>query len=562
MTFRPHADDIANGVHHKSNYLLDINASTQASSISFCTFEGGPNGIRCINQGSISFLANYWGDGIISKGFWIPGLAVAQGDYIYPSASVTGDATASSADLTNVSSTDALYVGQKVTIIGAGVSGANLTTRIAAISGTTVTLRTAASASVTGSGVYYGAYAGHAFRATVAGTTGSTQPAWPTAKLATVADNTATWMNYGSCAWIDASTATGETGKSVITIDGGIVFNGICSVLVRRSAGLVGAMNVRGVHFAAADYFGQFNGIGSLRVEGNQLNDYTNLGFELLGVGHSGHNHVFEGNYTLSPGALADRADVVVSTNSTNVAGIVRGTSILTGIGKGRLAYQYTQGGSEVFALPRHLQIGNGAIDIRSGTNTPEGAVTAPVGSLYLRTNGGAATTLYVKESGSGNIGWVPSGLTISATDKILGRQSAGSGTVEEITCTSAGRALLDDANAGEQRTTLGLKRAIAFHCAGIPSNGEVLGGGIAPYAMTLAAGNSSCKALAGATGAVTLLIKKNGTQIGSIDFAAAATVGSVSFIDSSVSAGDHVTIHNAATADATLADIDGLLAE
>lgn len=42
-----------------------------------------------------------------------------------------------------------------------------------------------------------------------------------------------------------------------------------------------------------------------------------------------------------------------------------------------------------------------------SGSGTPEGAVTAPVGSLYTRTNGGAGTTLYVKESGSGNTGWV-----------------------------------------------------------------------------------------------------------------------------------------------------------
>jgi hypothetical protein len=44
---------------------------------------------------------------------------------------------------------------------------------------------------------------------------------------------------------------------------------------------------------------------------------------------------------------------------------------------------------------------------IYSGTNTPENAVTATVGSLFLRTNGGAGSTLYVKESGSGNTGWV-----------------------------------------------------------------------------------------------------------------------------------------------------------
>ena len=44
---------------------------------------------------------------------------------------------------------------------------------------------------------------------------------------------------------------------------------------------------------------------------------------------------------------------------------------------------------------------------MRSGSGTPEAAITAPVGSLYVRTDGGASTTLYVKESGSGDTGWV-----------------------------------------------------------------------------------------------------------------------------------------------------------
>lgn len=43
---------------------------------------------------------------------------------------------------------------------------------------------------------------------------------------------------------------------------------------------------------------------------------------------------------------------------------------------------------------------------IKSGTGSPEGAVTGPVGTLYLRTDGGTDTTLYVKETGSGNTGW------------------------------------------------------------------------------------------------------------------------------------------------------------
>lgn len=44
---------------------------------------------------------------------------------------------------------------------------------------------------------------------------------------------------------------------------------------------------------------------------------------------------------------------------------------------------------------------------IRSGSGSPESVVTAPIGSLYLRTDGGASTTLYIKESGTGNTGWI-----------------------------------------------------------------------------------------------------------------------------------------------------------
>lgn len=43
----------------------------------------------------------------------------------------------------------------------------------------------------------------------------------------------------------------------------------------------------------------------------------------------------------------------------------------------------------------------------RFGSGTPEGNVTAPVGARYSRTDGGAGTSFYVKESGAGNTGWV-----------------------------------------------------------------------------------------------------------------------------------------------------------
>lgn len=46
-------------------------------------------------------------------------------------------------------------------------------------------------------------------------------------------------------------------------------------------------------------------------------------------------------------------------------------------------------------------------VKVRTGTGSPEGVITAPVGSMYLRTDGSTTLTVfYVKTSGSGNTGW------------------------------------------------------------------------------------------------------------------------------------------------------------
>jgi hypothetical protein len=50
---------------------------------------------------------------------------------------------------------------------------------------------------------------------------------------------------------------------------------------------------------------------------------------------------------------------------------------------------------------------GNAGPLISAGHGDPDGVVTSVVGGLYLRLDGGTNSTLYVKESGTGNIGWV-----------------------------------------------------------------------------------------------------------------------------------------------------------
>jgi hypothetical protein len=63
---------------------------------------------------------------------------------------------------------------------------------------------------------------------------------------------------------------------------------------------------------------------------------------------------------------------------------------------------------ADVASVGNFIQIGGqGSRRTFQGTGTPQGVVRAGIGSQFQRTDGGAGTTLYVKESGTGNTGWI-----------------------------------------------------------------------------------------------------------------------------------------------------------
>lgn len=90
----------------------------------------------------------------------------------------------------------------------------------------------------------------------------------------------------------------------------------------------------------------------------------------------------------------------VFDSNGTNIALALSGGATLTS-GPDGLVVQGNVGSSGDWLD------WTGNVRLLVGNGSPEGVVTAGVGSEYIRTDGGAGTTHYFKESGTGSTGWV-----------------------------------------------------------------------------------------------------------------------------------------------------------
>jgi len=127
----------------------------------------------------------------------------------------------------------------------------------------------------------------------------------------------------------------------------------------------------------------------------------------------------------------------------------------------------------DVDAIAARTTLGLGTLATQNGTfsGTFNGSFSGTFSGTSSGTNTGNQTIILtgdVTGSGTGSFAATIANdavtyakmQNVSATDTILGRSTAGAGNVEEIPCTAAGRALLDDANAAAQRVTLGFASA------------------------------------------------------------------------------------------------------
>lgn len=166
------------------------------------------------------------------------------------------------------------------------------------------------------------------------------------------------------------------------------------------------------------------------------------------------------GDITTAGKALLDDADATAQRATLGL-----GNSATATIGTDVLAFDSNlQDFVDTFSLPTTdgsngfvlTTDGLGNLSLTSPGGIPDGGkgdITISSGGTIWTVDNDAITTSKILDD---NVTYAKI-QNVSATDKLLGRVSSGAGDIEEITCTSAGRALLDDVDASAQRTTLGL---------------------------------------------------------------------------------------------------------
>jgi hypothetical protein len=177
------------------------------------------------------------------------------------------------------------------------------------------------------------------------------------------------------------------------------------------------------------------NGDNNLIVHPRMERSVNQSTYQIQFTANSSENQIIGAGFTMVPTNISDsgggncyetRQGVFIQKQAGTGAGNgvlrLRGTSSgaarsLVCEDTGGTARAYIQGDGLIFSSTRgyfesgvRFSTSSGTLDdygIYIGSGSPEGVVAAGPGSLYLNKSGGAGTSLYVKQSGSGNTGWV-----------------------------------------------------------------------------------------------------------------------------------------------------------
>ena len=252
------------------------------------------------------------------------------------------------------------------------------------------------------------------------------------------AGNQITNLNAGNITSGTLGVTNGGTGATTLTANAVLLGNGTSAVQVVAPGASGNVLTSDGTTWASsAPVVRNPAGSGSelqFRSSGTAFGALTNssvsganLGLNGYGAGSGGYNLGISGTFRATGQAQFDSSvliggstahiyptsNILEQRNSTN-AQIFRLYETDSGANDEYLELSAAAGTN----LIRPQATGTGTASVvryhttttvfwTSGSGSPESVVTAPIGSLYTRTDGGAATTLYVKESGTGSTGWI-----------------------------------------------------------------------------------------------------------------------------------------------------------
>lgn len=143
-------------------------------------------------------------------------------------------------------------------------------------------------------------------------------------------------------------------------------------------------------------------------IVGSFLDVDDSVGVQLVGPYVARYTNLIKttastANYAVACSAIQFNSCTNTVTNSAKVSGVFDTSAVNAGfgpLGKFNSVESVTCGATNGF-------VNFGSVTWTSNNGSPEGVITAPVGSFYSRLDGGAGTSFYVKESGAGNTGWV-----------------------------------------------------------------------------------------------------------------------------------------------------------
>lgn len=153
------------------------------------------------------------------------------------------------------------------------------------------------------------------------------------------------------------------------------------------------------------------------------------------------------------------------------------------------------------------FRLNTGPCVTRSGSGTPEGAVTGNVCDIFIRTDGALSTTIYIKTSGTGNTGWEPvkSAAGTPGTVTSVGASLTGATFTGPVTTSGTLAGTWDSADAkkflASPTAGAGVPTFRIIDAADIPTLNQNTTG----YAASLAVGSQSAGDLFYATGATAI---------------------------------------------------------